>query len=112
MKKTIYGIVVAVLGAVLGAGAMYMFGLGKPAATAPGSAPTVAAPASAPAPAKTGEGAASTPPTAPNASAATANKGAGGGRGSRRWRHARRIGQAGKTQLAENRDCGGQLALR
>ena len=83
MKKTIYGIVVAVLGAVLGAGAMYMFGLGKPAATAPGSAPTVAAPApaSAPAPAKTGEGAASTPPTAPNASAATANKGAGGGAG-------------------------------
>lgn len=45
MKKTIYGIVVAVLGAVLGAGVVYLFGLGKPAAPAP--AAPVAAPASA-----------------------------------------------------------------
>jgi len=29
MKKTIYGVVVAVLGAVLGAGAMFLFGIGK-----------------------------------------------------------------------------------
>ena len=34
MKKTIYGVVVAVLGAVLGAGAMFFFGVGKPAAPA------------------------------------------------------------------------------
>ena len=51
MKKTVYGIVVAVLGAVLGAGAMFLFGLGKPAAPAP--APQAAAPAPA---AKAGEG--------------------------------------------------------
>ncbi len=51
MKKTVYGIVVAVLGAVLGAGAMFLFGLGKPAAPAP--APQAAAPAPA---AKSGEG--------------------------------------------------------
>lgn len=51
MKKTVYGIVVAVLGAVLGAGAMFLFGLGKPAAPAP--APQAAAPAPA---AKSGDG--------------------------------------------------------
>ena len=51
MKKTVYGIVVAVLGAVLGAGAMFLFGLGKPATPAP--APQAAAPAPA---AKSGEG--------------------------------------------------------
>jgi len=51
MKKPIYGIVVAVLGAVLGAGAMFFFGLGKPAAPAP--APQAAAPAPA---AKPGDG--------------------------------------------------------
>jgi membrane fusion protein, multidrug efflux system len=58
MKKTIYGIVVAVLGAVLGAGAMFMFGFGKPSG-APGA--TSGAPAAAP-----------PQPTAPAASAATA----------------------------------------
>ncbi len=42
MKKTIYGVVVAVLGAVLGAGAMFLFGLGKPAQPTP---PAAAAPA-------------------------------------------------------------------
>lgn len=51
MKKTVYGIVVAVLGAVLGAGAMFLFGLGKPATPAP--APQAAAPAPA---VKSGEG--------------------------------------------------------
>jgi len=45
MKKTIYGVVVAVLGAVLGAGVVYLFGLGKPSAPAP--AAPVAAPAGA-----------------------------------------------------------------
>ncbi len=53
MKKTVYGIVVAVLGAVLGAGAMFLFGLGKPAAPAPAATPQAAAPAPA---AKSGEG--------------------------------------------------------
>lgn len=41
MKKTMYGVIVAVLGAVLGAGAFYLFGFGKSAApaTPPGAAP-------------------------------------------------------------------------
>ena len=47
MKKTIYGVVVAVLGAVLGVGAMYLFGFGKtsapPPALAAGASPAVAA---------------------------------------------------------------------
>ena len=47
MKKTIYGVVVAVLGAVLGVGAMYLFGFGKasapPPALAAGASPVVAA---------------------------------------------------------------------
>ena len=47
MKKTIYGVVVAVLGAVLGVGAMYLFGFGKasapPPALAAGGSPAVAA---------------------------------------------------------------------
>ena len=84
MKKTIYGVIVAVLGAVLGAGALYLFGMGKPAAPSPAvvaSAPAAAAPAST---AKTGEAAAGTPTTAsaPGAGAAPAaaapGKGAGG----------------------------------
>ena len=84
MKKTIYGVVVAVLGAVLGAGALYLFGMGKPAAPSPAvvaSAPAAAAPAST---AKTGDAAAGTPTTAsaPGAGAAPAaaapGKGAGG----------------------------------
>ena len=53
MKKTIYGVVVAVLGAVLGVGAMYLFGFGK--ASAP--PPTVAAGASATVAAKPGDAA-------------------------------------------------------
>ena len=81
MKKTIYGIVVAMLGAVLGAGAMFMFGFGKPAATAPVSAPTAAAPASAPVPAKTVDGASPATPIAANAAASAANKGVGAGAG-------------------------------
>jgi membrane fusion protein (multidrug efflux system) len=79
MKKTIYGIVVAVLGAVLGAGAMFMFGFGKPAAPVAGTAaPMAATPAAAPgnpaAPAKAGDG--TSPATPPGAGAAS--KGAGG----------------------------------
>ena len=86
MKKTIYGVVVAVLGAVLGAGAVYLFGMGKPAAPSPAvvaSAPAAAAPVST---AKTGDAAAGTPTTAPAPapgagaapSAAAPGKGAGG----------------------------------
>ncbi len=88
MKKTIYGVVVAVLGAVLGAGALYLFGMGKPAAPSPAvvaTAPAAAAPASS---AKTGDAAAGTstpaPTTAPApgagaaSSAAAPGKGAGG----------------------------------
>ncbi len=68
MKKSIYGIVVAVLGAVLGAGVMFMFGLGKP------SAPTAAPSATATPPAKSGNASSTTPPVA----AGAASKGAGG----------------------------------
>ena len=89
MKKTIYGIVVAVLGAVLGAGAMFMFGGSKPP-VAPSGGATAAAPATpaasaAPAaqssqasPAKTDGSAA---PTVPSAASGAANKGPGGGGG-------------------------------
>mgnify|MGYP000482296646 CR=1 FL=1 len=42
MKKTIYGIVVAALGAVLGAGVMFFLNLGKPAAPAAPPAPAPA----------------------------------------------------------------------
>ena len=78
MKKTIYGIVVAVLGAVLGAGAMFMFGGSKPSVTAPTSAAPVAQGAQA-SPAKTADGATPTAPATPNAAAGTANKAAGAG---------------------------------
>jgi membrane fusion protein, multidrug efflux system len=61
MKKTIYGIVVAVLGAVLGAGAMFMFGFGKPSGAPGAPSATSGPPAGAPPQA-----------TAPAASAATA----------------------------------------
>lgn len=81
MKKTIYGIVVAVLGAVLGAGAMFLFGFGKPAAPVTASAQqTPSAPAVSPAttatsaPAKIDNGAVPTPPAAVGA----ASKGATG----------------------------------
>ena len=84
MKKTIYGVVVAVLGAVLGAGAMYLFGFGKPGATT--STAQVATPAAAPAPAaKSGDPAVASPApgtgaaAAAVAAAATPAKGAGGG---------------------------------
>ena len=88
MKKTIYGVVVAVLGAVLGAGAVYLFGLSKPAAPSP-SAPAPAAATATPA-AKSGDAApnsSATPATpaapAPGVGAAGAAavpaKGAGGG---------------------------------
>ncbi len=82
MKKSIYGIVVAVLGAVLGAGAMFMFGFGKSAGPATGNSPSTAglpatrtaavAAASATSAAKSGDGTA----PAPGASGA-ASKGAG-----------------------------------
>ncbi len=63
MKKTIYGVVVAVLGAVLGAGAMFIFGVGKPAIpVAGGTPPTSTSPATAAtaAPAKSGDSASAT----------------------------------------------------
>ena len=75
MKKTVYGIVVAVLGAVLGAGAMFLFGLGKPATPAP--APQAAAPAPA---AKSGEGEKKAADGGAGKGAAPAG-GAGGGSG-------------------------------
>ena len=80
MKKTIYGVVVAVLGAVLGAGAVYLFGVGKPAAPTTAvvaSAPAAAAPAST---AKAGDAAAASPAPGAGAapSAAAPGKGAGG----------------------------------
>ncbi len=87
MKKTIYGIVVAVLGAVLGAGAMFMFGFGKPATPAGGASPPMAAspaatPAASPgnaaaATAKPGDSAAPAPSPGPGA----AGKGPGGAGG-------------------------------
>ncbi len=48
MKKTIYGLIVATLGAVIGVGGAYFFGLNKPPATvsaAPAGAPVAATPA-------------------------------------------------------------------
>ena len=81
MKQTIYGVVVAVLGAVLGAGALYLFGLGRPGAP-PSSAPVAAgAPAVAAAPAatpaaKTGD---TSPAPGAGAAAGTPGKGPGGG---------------------------------
>ncbi len=64
MKKSIFGLVVAALGAIVGAGAVYLFGLFKPAPS-----PSTPPPASAAAPvaaAKPGEAA---KPAAPGASA-------------------------------------------
>ena len=48
MRKTIYGVVVAVLGAVLGAGAVYLFGMGKPASPSSTAPPVVTAAAGTP----------------------------------------------------------------
>ena len=71
MKKTIYGVVVAVLGAVLGVGAMYLFGFGKTSAPPAGAA----APAGA-----TKPGDAAKPPGAGGGAAAVpAKTGAAGG---------------------------------
>ena len=83
MKKTIYGVVVAVLGAVLGAGAVYFFGFGKPAVSSSpvtGSAPAAVAAAPTPA-AKSGDAAQASPApgAGATASAAMPAKGAGGG---------------------------------
>ena len=77
MKKTIYGIVVAILGAVLGAGAMFMFGSGKPSPAPSGGATAAgsAAPAAPAVPVKSADGAA---PTVPGGAAGAANKGPGG----------------------------------
>ena len=86
MKKTIYGVVVALLGAVLGAGAMFFFGLLKPPApVAPAASPAAGTgAASAAVPAKGADGAAKSPtaggaptPAAPAAGAPRA-PGAGG----------------------------------
>jgi membrane fusion protein (multidrug efflux system) len=84
MKKTIYGVVVAVLGAVLGAGAMFMFGFGKPAA--PAVTPVGAAPAAAPASGANGAGGSkggdATPaPGAGSGAGASPAKGGAGGQG-------------------------------
>lgn len=71
MKKTIYGVVVAVLGAVLGVGAMYLFGFGKtPAPLAGAAAPAVAS--------KVGD-AAQPPGAGVGAAAVPAKAGAAGG---------------------------------
>ncbi len=80
MKKTIYGVVVAVLGAVLGAGAVYLFGFGKPAT--PSAAVAAGAPAAASAPTtKSADGAQTSPApgAGATASAAAPAKGAGSG---------------------------------
>ena len=63
MKKTIYGVVVAVLGAVLGVGAMYLFGFGKTSAPQAGAAAPAAAtkPGDAAKPPGAGGGAAAVP---------------------------------------------------
>lgn len=57
MKKSIYGVVVAVLGAIVGAGAVYLFGLFKPTPS-PAVASAAATPAAAAKPASAGGGAA------------------------------------------------------
>ena len=80
MKKTIYGIVVAALGVVLGAGGMFFFGLAKPAApavaTAP-SSPPVANKASDATVGKTAASGAAGPIAPAGAAAGEAAKGAG-----------------------------------
>ncbi len=81
MKKSIYGLVVAVLGVVVGAGAMFLFGLFKPApATSPPGAPAGGSPGQAAnASGKASDGAAKSGASgtvAPGASAAGAPPGA------------------------------------
>ncbi len=70
MKKSIYGVVVAVLGAVLGAGAMFFFGLGKPAQPASATAPGV------PTPPATSPASGAVAGSTPSSGAATAAAGA------------------------------------
>jgi membrane fusion protein, multidrug efflux system len=65
MKKTIYGIVVAVLGAVLGAGAMFMFGFGKPSGAPGAPGATIGPPAGAPPQATAPAAPAATTPSKP-----------------------------------------------
>ncbi len=48
MKKSIYGLVVAALGAMIGVGAAYLFGIGKPSAPAAAAAPGAQGAAKAP----------------------------------------------------------------
>ena len=76
MKKTVYGVVVAVLGAVLGAGLMFLFGFGKPQGAATPGVPAASAVLAAPA-AKSGDAAAAAGAAA--GTAATPAKGAGAG---------------------------------
>ena len=71
MKKTIYGVVVALLGAVLGAGAMFFFGLLKP--PTPAAPASTAAPSAGAAPAKTADGAAKSPAPASGAAPVAAS---------------------------------------
>lgn len=81
MKKTIYGVVVAVLGAILGAGTVYLFGLGKTAAPAgTGTPATAPAPAAAASAGKSAAPAAGAPAAAVVAGAGAA-KGTGAGAG-------------------------------
>ena len=81
MKKTIYGVIVAVLGAVLGAGGVYFFGLGKlgsPSATSPAASAAPASASATPAAAKSGDTAPAAPaPGAGGGSAAAPAKAAG-----------------------------------
>ncbi len=83
MKKTIYGVVVAVLGAVLGAGAMFLFGIGKGSSPAVVVAPAgggAAAPVGVNAVAAAKSGVAAAPaPGGGSGSAAAPGKGAGPG---------------------------------
>ena len=82
MKKAIYSLVVALLGAVLGAGGMYFFGLFKPTAPTAASAPAAGAAANGSAKSADAATKVAAPPAAPSATPAavgTAAKGAGGG---------------------------------
>ena len=79
MKKTIYGIVVAALGVVLGAGGMFFFGLFKPAPLATTATTAVAPGAGATAASKAGEagGAGKATPSASGGPSAPAGSAAG-----------------------------------
>lgn len=77
MKKTMYGVIVAVLGAVLGAGAVYLFGFGKTAAPSAPSGPAGSTPVAS----TTAGGAAKAGATPAPGAAPAAGKAAGAGAG-------------------------------